>query len=121
VTQVGPHPDDLVIRAVVDDDPSLRDLRSYGSGGQRRTAAVALRLVEADTMRDRSGEDPIYLLDDVFAELDAERSLRVLRLLEEGRSGQVLLTAPKPVDLPLRGGSLARWSIADGKIRAEGQ
>jgi DNA replication and repair protein RecF len=121
VTQVGPHRDDLVIRAVVDDDPSLRDLRSYGSGGQRRTAAVALRLVEADTMRDRSGEDPIYLLDDVFAELDAERSLRVLRLLEEGRAGQVLLTAPKPVDLPLRGGSLARWSIADGKIRAEGQ
>lgn len=120
VTQVGPHRDDLVIRAVVDDDTAMRDLRSFGSGGQRRTAAVALRLVEADTMRDRSGADPIYLLDDVFAELDPERSLRVLRLLEEGRSGQVLLTAPKPVDLPVRGGSLARWSIEDGRIQVDG-
>lgn len=117
VTQVGPHRDDLVIRAVVDDEEAMRDLRSFGSGGQRRTAAIALRLVEADTMRDRSGGDPIYLLDDVFAELDPERSRRVLRLLEDGRSGQVLMTAPKPLDLPVRGGSLARWSIADGKIR----
>lgn len=120
MTQVGPHRDDLVIRAVVDDDTEKRDLRSYGSGGQRRTAAIALRLVEADTMRDAAGSEPIYLLDDVFAELDRERSARVLMLLEEGRSGQVLLTAPKPVDLPLRGGTLERWKIVDGTIETDG-
>ncbi|HSM09846.1 MAG TPA: DNA replication and repair protein RecF [Gemmatimonadota bacterium] len=116
MTQVGPHRDDLVIRAVVDAGAERRDLRSYGSGGQRRTAAIALRLVEADTLTDRSGAEPIYLLDDVFAELDRERSTRVLELLEQGRSGQVLLTAPKPVDLPLRGGSLPLWRIDDGRI-----
>lgn len=120
MTQVGPHRDDLVIRAVVDDGAERRDLRSYGSGGQRRTAAIALRLVEADTLTDRSGAEPIYLLDDVFAELDRERSTRVLELLEEGRSGQVLLTAPKPVDLPVRGGSLPLWRIDDGRIVTDG-
>lgn len=120
MTQVGPHRDDLVIRAVVDDGSERRDLRSYGSGGQRRTAAVALRLVEADTLTEKRGTEPIYLLDDVFAELDRERSDRVLELLEQGRSGQVLLTAPKPVDLPIRGGSLSRWRIDDGRVVAEG-
>lgn len=119
VTQVGPHRDDLVIRAVVDGGEERRDLRSYGSGGQRRTAAIALRLCEADTLAERSGRDPVYLLDDVFAELDRERSSRVLELLEEGRSGQVVLAAPKPVDLPLRGGSLARWRLRDGKIETD--
>ena len=116
MTQVGPHRDDLVIRADVGRDAERRDLRSYGSGGQRRTAAIALRLVEADTLADRSRVEPLYLLDDVFAELDRERSERVLELLEEGRAGQVILTAPKPMDLPIRGGALARWRIEDGTI-----
>lgn len=119
-TRVGPHRDDLAIRAVVDGGEERRDLRTYGSGGQRRTAAIALRLVEADTRTDRTGREPIYLLDDVFAELDRERSERVLDLLDDGRSGQVLLTAPKPVDLPLRRGSLARWRIDDGRVLTDG-
>jgi len=120
VTQVGPHRDDLAIRAVVDAGDERRDLRSYGSGGQRRTAAIALRLVEADTLADRLGSEPVYLLDDVFAELDEGRAARVLELLETGRSGQVLLTVPKPVDLPLRGGSLPMWRIQDGVIDTDG-
>lgn len=120
VTQVGPHRDDLAIRAVVDGGQERRDLRSYGSGGQRRTAAIALRLVEADTLADRLGCEPVYLLDDVFAELDEGRATRVLELLETGRSGQVLLTVPKPVDLPLRGGSLPLWRIKDGVIDTDG-
>ena len=119
-TQAGPHRDDLVIRAVVEDSGEDRDLRIYGSGGQQRTAAIALRLVEADTLREKLGRDPIYLLDDVFAELDRERAARVVRLLDEGRSGQVLLTAPKPADVELRGGGLARWRIREGVVFADG-
>jgi DNA replication and repair protein RecF len=119
-TTAGPHRDDLVIRASVDTGDEQRDLRSYGSGGQQRTAAIALRLVEADTLRERLGHDPVYLLDDVFAELDRERAERVVRLLDEGRSGQVLLTAPKPADVPLRGGGLARWRIRDGVLFTDG-
>ena len=112
--------DDLVIRAVVEDSGEERDLRTYGSGGQQRTAAIALRLVEADTLREKLGRDPIYLLDDVFAELDRDRAERVVRLLDEGRSGQVLLTAPKPADVELRGGGLARWRIREGVVFTDG-
>lgn len=119
-TQAGPHRDDLVLQAVVDGGDEERDLRVYGSGGQQRTAAIALRLTEADTLRESLGRDPIYLLDDVFAELDRERAERVLKLLEEGRSGQVLLTAPKPADLPLRGGRLAQWRIREGALFTDG-
>jgi len=115
-TQAGPQRDDLVIRAIVEDSGEERDLRTYGSGGQQRTAAIALRLVEADTYREKLGRDPIYLLDDVFAELDRDRAERVVRLLDEGRSGQVLMTAPKPADVELRGGGLARWRIREGVV-----
>ena len=115
-TTVGPHRDDLAIRAEVDDDGPERDLRSFGSGGQKRTAAIALRLTEADSLREANGRDPVYLLDDVFAELDRERAERVFRLLDEGRSGQVFFTAPKPADLPFREGALARWRIRNGTV-----
>ncbi len=117
-TTAGPHRDDLEIRARVDVDATERDLRSFGSGGQRRTAAIALRLVEADSLRDARGREPVYLLDDVFAELDRDRADRVFRLLEEGRTGQVFFTAPKPSDVPLRSGGLARWRIRDGVLVA---
>jgi DNA replication and repair protein RecF len=119
-TTVGPHRDDLEIRARLDAAEVERDLRSFGSGGQRRTAAVALRLVEADSLRDARGREPVYLLDDVFAELDRERADRVFRLLEDGRTGQVFFTAPKPSDVPLRDGGLARWRIRDGALVADG-
>lgn len=117
-TTVGPHRDDLEIRARLDAGETERDLRSFGSGGQKRTAAIALRLVEADSLRDARGREPVYLLDDVFAELDRERADRVFRLLEEGRTGQVFFTAPKPADVPLRAGGLARWRIRDGVLVA---
>lgn len=120
VTTVGPHRDDIEIRAQVDGADAQRDVRTFGSGGQQRTAAIALRLIEADTLRDRLERDPIYLLDDVFAELDEERAARVLRLLDEGRSGQVLLTAPKSSDVALRDGGLARWRIREGRLLTDG-
>ena len=119
-TQAGPQRDDLLIRAVVEDSGEERGLRTYGSGGQQRTAAIALRLVEADTLRESLGRDPIYLLDDVFAELDRDRASRVVRLLDEGRSGQVLLTVPKPADVPLRGGGLVQWRIREGVVFTDG-
>lgn len=114
MTLVGPHRDDLALRAPVADEAE-RAIRRFGSGGQQRSAALALRLLEADTLRDRSGVEPVYLLDDVFAELDRERSEGFLRLLEEDRSGQVILTTPKPADVRLRGG-LVEWKIQGGRL-----
>lgn len=115
VTVVGPHRDELTFRAAVEGE-DRRDLRRYGSSGQQRTAALALRLVETDTLRDRLEREPVYLLDDVFAELDEDRSRRLLALLDEGRSGQVVLTAPKAGEVELRGGGLERWGIRNGRL-----
>lgn len=116
VTVVGPHRDELVLR--LEDEGDDLDLREYGSGGQRRTAALALRLVEARTIREVRGEEPLILLDDVFAELDEGRSERILELMEREETGQVLLTAPKESDVRIRRDRLPRWSIEEGRVRA---
>jgi len=113
-TVVGPHRDEL--RMTLDGEGDALDLREYGSGGQRRTAALALRLVEARTIREARGHEPLILLDDVFAELDAPRSERILELFETEETGQVVITAPKPSDVRIRGGALPRWSIEAGRI-----
>lgn len=115
MTLIGPHRDDLRIRANTP-EAGWVDLRTYGSGGQQRTAAVALRMVEAESVRDAIGRDPIILLDDVFAELDPGRSRRILDWVETEEGGQVILTAPKPSDFEVRGGSLERWTIRGGVV-----
>ena len=113
-THVGPQRDEVVIR-LEGAGPGL-DVRDYGSGGQRRTAALALRLVEADTVREARGSPPLILLDDVFAELDEGRSRRILEFLEGPGAGQVVLTAPRESDVRVRRESLPRWGIRDGTI-----
>lgn len=115
VTLRGPHRDDLGL--VVDGEGGGLDLRDFGSGGQQRTAAIALRLTEASTIRAARDRAPIVLLDDIFAELDPARSERVLELIED-EPGQVILTAPKPSDVEVRRGALPRWRIVGGQIVA---
>lgn len=116
VTLAGPHRDDVRLQ-LVDADSEL-DLRDYGSGGQRRTAALALRLIEAETIRARQGRRPLILLDDVFAELDEGRSERILDLIDAEETGQVVLTAPKDADVRIRRDLLPRWRIRAGVIEA---
>jgi DNA replication and repair protein RecF len=113
-TTVGPLRDD--IRFKLDGAREGVDLRDYGSGGQKRTAALALRLVEARTIRERRGTMPLILLDDVFAELDGGRSERVLELMEAEETGQVVLTAPRESDVRLKRDALERWRISAGVI-----
>lgn len=115
-TTVGPHRDE--VRFSLEGEDRDLDVRDYGSGGQRRTVALALRLLEAQTIRDARGQEPIVLLDDVFAELDQGRSERIMELIDGGRTGQVILTAPKESDVRLRRDVLPRWSIEDGVISA---
>ncbi|MBQ9981507.1 MAG: DNA replication/repair protein RecF, partial [Oscillospiraceae bacterium] len=66
-TSIGPHRDDIVIKI------NGNDVRTYGSQGQQRTAALSLKLSEISLIREIKGEYPILLLDDVFSELDDER------------------------------------------------
>jgi DNA replication and repair protein RecF len=103
-TGSGPHRDELVLRLIEGSRSS--EIREFGSGGQRRTAALALRLVEGDAIRQTRNMDPILLLDDAFAELDESRRDRVLQLMDSGRFGQVILTAPRENDINFREGAL---------------
>jgi DNA replication and repair protein RecF len=75
-TLYGPHRDDLRLLT------NGRDLRLYGSRGQQRSAALALKLAELLMMTQATGEAPLLLLDDVMSELDAQRRSTLLAVLE---------------------------------------
>lgn len=115
VTHAGPHRDDLAVTL------GARELRLVGSAGQQRTAAIALRLLEAATFRTRGGAQPVLLLDDPFAELDRTRAARVLSLLEEtsaGGFGQTILCVPREDEIPRAFTRLERWTVRDGAFSA---
>lgn len=112
LTQAGPHRDDLTL--LLDG----RDLRAFGSAGQQRTAAIALRMLEAETLREARSAAPVFLFDDPFAELDAGRSSRVLRLLQEIGLGQTILAVPRDSDIPPELSPLPRYRITGGVIEA---
>lgn len=110
VTSVGPHRDDLAL--ALDTKP----LRVFGSAGQHRTAAIALRILEAATLRTSSGAEPILLFDDPFAELDAGRAERILDLVQERGRGQTILVVPRATDIPRELVKLPRFRITSGVI-----
>ena len=91
VCLAGPHRDELEL--------SVRDLpaRGYASHGESWSMALALRLASFDLLR-AGREDPVLILDDVFAELDAGRRDRLATLV--AKAEQVLVTAAVPEDIP---------------------
>jgi DNA replication and repair protein RecF len=103
---VGPHRDDLVL--------TLGELpvKGYASHGESWSFALALRLASYDLLR-AGGDDPILVLDDVFAELDAGRRAQLADLVADAE--QVLITAAVAEDVPpqLRG---RRFTVADGQV-----
>ena len=109
MTTVGPHRDDLVLEV------GSRRLRDYGSTGQQRSAAVALKLIEIAALREARGTEPALLLDDVFAELDRERQTRLAIRLMGSESRQVFVTSPRADELPPNL-NLPVWMIESGKI-----
>ena len=110
---VGPHRHDLRL------DIAGRPIREFGSTGQQRSAAVALKLLELGTLREARETEPALLLDDVFAELDEERRQRLAARLVGPDERQVFLTAPRAEELP-RGLHLEMWSVTDGRLRGLG-
>ena len=110
LTLVGPHRDDLGMLL------AGRELRAFGSAGQQRTAAIALRTLEAETVREARGASPVFLLDDPFAELDVRRATRVLELLREIGFGQTMLAVPREADIPSELTSLTRARVAGGRV-----
>lgn len=84
VTLAGVHKDDLAIEI------NGSSVRSYGSQGQQRSVALAMKIAEGEISREQSGEYPVFLFDDILSELDEVRKSYIL----SGLSGrQVLITA----------------------------
>ena len=110
VCLVGPHRDDLELR--IGDLPA----RGYASHGESWSMALALRLSAFDALRG-GGDDPVLLLDDVFAELDTGRRERLAGLVAGAE--QVLVTAAVPADVPaaLDG---ARFDVGGGRVTRAG-
>jgi len=109
VTTIGPHRDEMRFLA------TDIDLGNYGSRGQVRTTLLALKLAEVNWMKERTGEWPVILLDEVMAELDLQRRADLLKYV--GESEQVLFTT---TDLNLFApdfvGKAEVWRVSGGKV-----
>lgn len=106
VTLVGPHRDELLLKL------GQLPAKGYASHGESWSYALALRLASYDLLR-AEGNEPVLVLDDVFAELDARRRERLAELVAPGE--QVLVTAAVDDDVPdiLAG---VRFTVADGTV-----
>ena len=93
-----------------------RDLRTVGSQGQLRTSAIALRLIEAETYRQRTGAAPVFLMDDPFAELDVRRGEAIVEVLRDAAVGQTFLAVPKASDIPAGFTALTHATVSGGQI-----
>ena len=111
VTVIGPHRDDLTLLV------NGIDMTTYGSRGQQRTVALALKLAEVGLMHHQAGEMPVLLLDDVLSELDRHRSEFLLGRVSQAE--QVLITT---TDLKYYAhdflATVTLWQVAGGVIRA---
>jgi DNA replication and repair protein RecF len=109
VSLVGPHRDDLVLR--------LGELpaKGYASQGEAWSFALSLKLAAFELLR-ADGDDPVLILDDVFAELDSERRRRLAERVRDAE--QVLVTAAVADDIPkeLDG---ARFGVREGSVESE--
>lgn len=107
-TTVGPHRDDMLV--ILEGRPA----RTHASQGEQRSLALALRLAVHRELEKATGQSPLLLLDDVFSELDPERSRGVLGALQ---SEQTLLTTagalPRHIDYS------ARFRVTAGRVERE--
>jgi DNA replication and repair protein RecF len=112
-TLVGPHRDDLQLLL------NEKSAAQFGSEGQKRTLAIALKMAQAEYLAGIHGSAPVLLIDDVMGELDVKRRSGFLPLLEQARktSGQVFMTATEenwPAEL---GKDLQRWEVQAGALK----
>jgi DNA replication and repair protein RecF len=107
VTLVGPHRDEVEL--AIGELPA----KGYASHGESWSLALALRLASFTLLRDDDGDDPVLILDDVFAELDEGRREQLAELV--GDAEQVLVTAAVADDVPT---ALAghRFDVHAGKV-----
>jgi DNA replication and repair protein RecF len=112
-TVVGPHRDD--VQLLLNDKSAAQ----FGSEGQKRTLAIALKMAQAEYVTGVHGTPPVLLIDDVMGELDAPRRSGLLPLLERAHHarGQVFMTCTEenwPREL---GRDLQRWQVEAGALK----
>lgn len=107
---VGPHRDDLELR--------LYGLPAseYASEGQQRTIALALKLAQGGLLEQRGGKLPIYLMDDIFGELDPGRRNALIRHLPAKAQKWITTTHLGWLDETSALGELARFTVAGGRV-----
>jgi DNA replication and repair protein RecF len=115
-TLVGPHRDELQLLL------NERAAAQFGSEGQQRTLAIALKMAQAEYLSGLHGAPPVLLIDDVMGELDAQRRGGLLPLLERAHEaqGQVFLTATEETWPRELGRALQRWRINQGALEPLG-
>ena len=106
-TLVGPHRDDLAFEL------DGRDLASFASRGQQRTAILALKLAELDLLEALDGRPPLLLLDDVYSELDPARRAHLVRRIANLPQAFVTTTTLDDLDPALRAAGTA-WRVDAG-------
>ena len=114
ISLVGPHRDDL--RLTLGNGELRLPVKGYASHGESWSFALALRLASYDLLR-ADGDEPILLLDDVFAELDTERRGQLAALVADAE--QVLVTAAVADDVPAALAGV-RFFVADGEVTRDG-
>jgi DNA replication and repair protein RecF len=116
ISLVGPHRDELAL-TLGNGDPATPRLpvRGYASHGESWSFALALRLASYDLLRG-DGDDPILILDDVFAELDTERRAQLAELVAGAE--QVLVTAAVAADVPEKLAG-TRFQVGGGEVTRE--
>ena len=108
-TTSGPHRDDISF--YIDDN----NVRSFGSQGQQRTAALSLKLAELDLIKAETGEEAILLLDDVMSELDAGRQEYLIKTLSDI---QLFITTTEINDSLEKAASKGKiFTVENGKIK----
>ncbi len=115
-TLIGPHRDEMEM--LLNEKPAAQ----FGSEGQKRTLAIALKMAQAEYLSGLHGSPPMLLIDDVMGELDAKRRSGLLPLLERSHQarGQVFMTCTEqnwPGDL---GRDLQRWHVNGGALQRAG-
>ena len=113
-TVCGPHRDDL--QMLLDD----MDAALYASRGQCRTAVLALKLAEAGYLRERRGQEPVLLLDDVLSELDAGRRSQVLDRVSRYEQCFITTTDVDSVDAAYLS-RMVRFAVSGGRVTPEGE
>ena len=110
VTLIGPHRDDL--RLLINQQI---ELKNFGSQGQQRTAALALKLGLIEKIKDARGINPLILLDDVMSEFDDQRKQHLLQLLIS--SSQTFLTSTSKQDFPIINNQTVFFLVEQGEIQ----